>query len=579
MQTSWRERTQSRFVGAILVAAVFLFVGFVASAFAQTDLASNLATVNDTVGLGTTDIRIIIARIVRIVLGFLGVIAVSLMIYAGFLWMTSAGDSGKIDKAKSIMINAGIGLVIILSSLAITQFVLNRLGEATGLGSGSSESSPEIITPFSSALGTGIVETHYPRRSQTDVARNSNIVVTFREEIDPSTVAEEYVTGNPSQTFALDTGAIHVYPSDGGESVQLESDQVQIAVTADLKTIVLNPSVLLGSAAQDVWYTVALTGSIKLATGEDAFSTATGYEWEFQTSTEVDLTPPKVQSVIPLAGTTSGRNILVQILYSEAVNPVSAVGTTPAPFSNLQIISASEPVAGFWSLNNGYRTSEFVSDEPCGTNSCGETIYCLPPLASVTALAQSADLVSSDSPEAVFPYTGVVDMAGNALDGDADGVAEGRPGDNYSWQFNTNDTVVLDPPHVVSIVPPLASGLPASGVPFDAQVRILFDSFLSTSTVNADNVILHSPSETLWFNSFVEEANVPPSQHEVVTSHGLFSQEKLYGTEVTSGVMSIYQNCFTPSSSNTCVGPNCCNENPSSSECSYPEFTALPSTP
>lgn len=87
-------------------------------------------------GLGNTDPRILIANIIRVVLGFLGIIAIILILYAGYLWMTSAGDPQKIDKAKKILISAAIGLIIILLSFAIATFILNKLYDATGATGG-----------------------------------------------------------------------------------------------------------------------------------------------------------------------------------------------------------------------------------------------------------------------------------------------------------------------------------------------------------------------------------------------------------------------------------------------------------
>ncbi|KKW17394.1 MAG: Multiple EGF-like-domain protein 3 [Candidatus Magasanikbacteria bacterium GW2011_GWA2_50_22] len=81
--------------------------------------------------LAATDPRIIIARIIRVALGLLGIIVLSLIIYGGFLWMTAAGNEERIEKAKKVLTNSVIGLVIVLTSFAITQFILTRLREAT----------------------------------------------------------------------------------------------------------------------------------------------------------------------------------------------------------------------------------------------------------------------------------------------------------------------------------------------------------------------------------------------------------------------------------------------------------------
>ena len=78
-------------------------------------------------GLADTDIRITIAYIIRSALGLLGTIALVLIVYAGFLWMTAGGNDDQITKAKGVLSAAIIGLVIILSSFAISTFVINEL--------------------------------------------------------------------------------------------------------------------------------------------------------------------------------------------------------------------------------------------------------------------------------------------------------------------------------------------------------------------------------------------------------------------------------------------------------------------
>lgn len=81
-----------------------------------------------------TNIELIgtIARIINILLGFLGVLAVVLVLWGGFKWMTAAGDEGKIGDAKKLMGGGVVGLVIILVAYAITAFVVNQLIQATG---------------------------------------------------------------------------------------------------------------------------------------------------------------------------------------------------------------------------------------------------------------------------------------------------------------------------------------------------------------------------------------------------------------------------------------------------------------
>lgn len=90
-------------------------------------------------GLGGSDIRLMVARIIRTALSLLGVAAVSFIVYGGFLMMTSAGESDQVGKGRSILTYAIIGLVIIMSAWSITTFVLRSTfqattGQATTLG-------------------------------------------------------------------------------------------------------------------------------------------------------------------------------------------------------------------------------------------------------------------------------------------------------------------------------------------------------------------------------------------------------------------------------------------------------------
>ena len=100
-----RRRFFSFLLFFALISAGLFSVNFV---FAQ-NLDVGINEINNAIVLSDTDPRIIIARIINIALLFLGVIAVGLIIYAGFLWMTSGGNEDKIDKAKNTLKNAIIG--------------------------------------------------------------------------------------------------------------------------------------------------------------------------------------------------------------------------------------------------------------------------------------------------------------------------------------------------------------------------------------------------------------------------------------------------------------------------------------
>ena len=84
-----------------------------------------------TTGMGERDPREMITGIIRIALGFLGILAVSIIMMAGFKWMLSGGNEDAASEAKTMLFNGVVGLIIILASLSLASFVINALLNAT----------------------------------------------------------------------------------------------------------------------------------------------------------------------------------------------------------------------------------------------------------------------------------------------------------------------------------------------------------------------------------------------------------------------------------------------------------------
>lgn len=64
-------------------------------------------------------------RLIGAVLSFVGVLFLIMMIYAGIMWMTAQGNDQQVTKAKDLLINSIIGIVIIFAAYAITAFIGN----------------------------------------------------------------------------------------------------------------------------------------------------------------------------------------------------------------------------------------------------------------------------------------------------------------------------------------------------------------------------------------------------------------------------------------------------------------------
>ncbi len=112
-----------------LLFSLFFLVFGVNIVLAQVDIPNNMGS---TFGLATTGLKETAIKIIQYLLGFLGILAISLILYGGFLWMTSGGNPQKIEKAKKTLIAALIGLAIILTSFVIVKFVANMFGDGSG---------------------------------------------------------------------------------------------------------------------------------------------------------------------------------------------------------------------------------------------------------------------------------------------------------------------------------------------------------------------------------------------------------------------------------------------------------------
>lgn len=120
----------------LLSLAIIMFLVLPVFAVAHTASAKALdlgiAAVENTTQLSQDDPREIVGRLINTAMLFLGIIAVVIILLAGFKWMTAGGNDDKVSEAKKLMGAGVIGLVIILAAWGIATFVLQELVKATG---------------------------------------------------------------------------------------------------------------------------------------------------------------------------------------------------------------------------------------------------------------------------------------------------------------------------------------------------------------------------------------------------------------------------------------------------------------
>jgi len=82
---------------------------------------------NPGAGGSATDFAVVIGKIVTWLLGFVGALAVLMIIVAGIMYLTSGGDEGRVEKAKQWLIYAIVGLIVALLGWVIVNSVISIL--------------------------------------------------------------------------------------------------------------------------------------------------------------------------------------------------------------------------------------------------------------------------------------------------------------------------------------------------------------------------------------------------------------------------------------------------------------------
>jgi len=81
---------------------------------------------------GTASLKTLASKIINIFSILVGIIAVVMVIFGGFKYITSGGDSGNVTGAKNTLIYAIIGLLVVALSQFIVHFVLSTATTVTG---------------------------------------------------------------------------------------------------------------------------------------------------------------------------------------------------------------------------------------------------------------------------------------------------------------------------------------------------------------------------------------------------------------------------------------------------------------
>jgi hypothetical protein len=116
--------------GAASVSAADAGIGTNLKCGSNISLNAGPGTCDDNVAGGSSGITRIVTNIINIFSVIVGLVSVIMIIYGGFRYVTSGGDSSNVSSAKNTIIYAVIGLVVVALAQFIVQFVLEKVTAA-----------------------------------------------------------------------------------------------------------------------------------------------------------------------------------------------------------------------------------------------------------------------------------------------------------------------------------------------------------------------------------------------------------------------------------------------------------------
>jgi len=450
----------------------------------------------------------------------------------------------------------------------------------------------------------------------------------WQVNVTPEVLADSLTVG--SQTYIVSQNG-HANNIEYSSDVNEQAQNIYIALSGhpDVEADLIND-------------TINLEAKVQGAAGNNIIlnSTATNLDINFMSG---GVTGQEMVNIVDKRD--QPRNSIIQINFNEAINPATISGSASniSPFLriiNSQVGSSESGNAcmddsdclsyncnnnicegdyldGNFVVSNQFKTVEFISNNECGVNGCGESIYCLPGSSNLAVLLTASDLqacivdddcvsrspynncvnvgldynVCQDESANNFPsadpgdgLTGILDSALNSLDGNNDGIADGplsfyykniessEGKDNYMWSFYINDNIEISSPEINSISPELS----AQGVELNEAIVVEFNKLMSSSSLKSGSIMIEqgdveyehqlinlrgSSLYGLGYWIAKEDIDVAPLDGEPDVSsaniyHSLFNDALTHESDVGSGVRDIYQNCYKPSAGPDCVGVN-----------------------
>ena len=305
-------------------AFLFALFCFVPPALAQDQYLTNTADlVLPGVGLRVGLVEMIV-RIINIFLGVLGLIAVILLIYAGYLWMTAQGDDQKVERAKKIITGCIAGLIVILLSFIIVRTVINAVhgwaenqienvcGGGGGCGGGGLPVIDDNVSDPYKFQVNDINSSHSGEQANQQVRLCSTIQTLFNNSVKSDSFAN--VKSSALKIMEIRNGAEVNFSSadnwfNASNVIQYKLNGAEFSPNTTYK-------LYLPTALKDV-----RNNNLSDCRAANCAQSGDNYVWQFQTGTERDAVAPQITAVEP-ANNSTGLSLapLIRLSLSEEID-------------------------------------------------------------------------------------------------------------------------------------------------------------------------------------------------------------------------------------------------------------------
>ncbi len=200
-----------------------------------------------------------VGSVLNTVYMWIGIIAVIVIIIGGYQYMTSQGDPGRIQRAKSTILYSVIGLVVTLGAFAITTLILSALGgNSTNGGGGGGGGGGSQVTAIQIISGNSVLE---------------GKTLQLQVKIVPDYATDRTLTFSSSDTSVAtisDTGLITALKAGTTTITATASNGVNTTMTLTVEKIIAVESVKINPATATIKIGASTTFSATVSPSDAA---------------------------------------------------------------------------------------------------------------------------------------------------------------------------------------------------------------------------------------------------------------------------------------------------------------------